>query len=363
MMKFKTASCLVSASMALGLLAGCSSNSTETPKSDVKTDENQNTETNTNTTNTDAENNSDAMTLIDAIKNASDDDAGLEAWENLLIQSVKSTDYNFELETDGEDYAYNNEDPEGNVDEDAIYEVGAEGWFISKGEEDSYFLNLTTIDGSDDNYLEGFGTIDYINPKGTMITVKLTDSKLDDISGKVEQISDNGGDMSMITRDSAALNLVMDSIVNVGYLVNADPFHNTTLYSYEVTEDNGSYVLKAAIKDPKVYIQAASNKALLYSNRTSRPSLGIDELKDETWEFHFNKDGVLSSVITNIDHVLYQPNAAASADNPTYLAILNKTEFKKADESELDVNGIKNLCASAIDGSLTENSDFSLKDE
>lgn len=44
-------------------------------------------------------------------------------------------------------------------------------------------------------------------------------------------------------------------------------------------------------------------------------------------------------------------------------SIMNKTEFKKADESELDIQGVKDLCKSAKDGSLKEGSEFHLEDK
>lgn len=352
MMKFKHSVLTLSAVMSLSLIAGCSS-------SDAKPDASGNN----NSVGKDENSEPKASELLNAVKDAKDDDAALEAWNTLLLNSASSTGYNFELETDGEDYAYNNDDAEGNVDRDEVYEIGTEGWFISEGEEDSYALNLTSIDGSDDNYLEGFGTIDYINPDGIMLTVKLSDTELKDFQGTVESITNNGGDISNITRDDAALNLMMDSMANVGYQVNVDPFHNSSLYTIDVKQDGDSWILSAKVKDPQTYIQAASNKALLYANRTDRPSLGVDELKDESWEFRFTSEGVLKEVMTNIDHVIYKPNADATQGNPTYLSIMNKTEFKKADESELDIQGVKDLCKSAKDGSLKEGSEFHLEDK
>lgn len=299
--------------------------------------------------------------LLNEIKDASDDDKALEAWKTLLLTSASASNYQFGLETDGEDYVYEQDDPEGNVSHNDVYEIGREGWFDSSSEEKSYALNLTAVDGSDDNYLEGYATIDRIGKDGILLSVSLSNPDLEHLAGKIDKVSDNGGDMSMITRDDSALNLMMDTMVNNGYNVSIDPFHNASLYSYEVSQDGNSWVLKADVRDLEGYKQAASNKALLYENRNGRPALDVSQIEKESWEFRFDQNGVLDEVTSTLVHVLFTPKS--QSDDQVYLSILNRTEFKKGIDDDLNMQKVSELCTQAKDGTLSAGSEFSLEKE
>lgn len=342
--------------LAAAMLAGCSSGSTENQAENQAGD-------NTNKTEVPADAGTapeDFKTMIQTLKdNASDDDKALEAWQDLLSFTAESLDFRFEVGTDGDDYEYQDKGNTAHVKDNRVYEVGREAIFYAADDTTSYAVDLTDVDNSYDDLIDGFGTIDRYGPEALQTTVKVTESEHDTIKGTLKSSSDNSGELKNVTKQEAAIDLLMDSISGSGYIRTADPFHNASLYSMDVEDKDGETVVTLKVSDTDALRKASSVKAVLYNNRTERPVLGMNEIEDDTWTFRFNKDGVLREVENNADHVLY---TAGSDSQTAYLSILNKTEIEKGDADKFNVKAVDDYINQVKDGTLKDGDSFELAD-
>lgn len=332
-MNNKTAVALLSISM---LAAGCSSSGQTNTEETDKTPE-----------------------LIEAVVNsASDDQKALEAWDALLLNTASAYNYQFEMETDGEDYEYKQDDAEGNVDDSAVYETGKEVLFRSSSENESYVFNVASIEDSDENFLKGFGIIDRFGEQAIQIALDIQDPDLEHFRATVADVFDNSGTLSEVTRDEAISNAMMDAMANTGYVVSSDPFHNASYYEFSVKKDADGYVMNVTAKDLDAIRMAANSRDVLYDYRSQRPVLGMNEIENESWEFRFDDQGVLKECTANAGHVLYALDAGTTE---TWLSIMNRTTIEKL-ENEKIMDELPEVC-NAISADRTAGTEITLGSE
>lgn len=334
------------------LLAGCSSSTTPDSSKEDK-DQNKTNTADTEKENTASEDKDGKALLQDLIDNASDDDKALAAWNSLFAQTAKEYNYQFEVEGDGEDYLFKENEQESLVEDNITYEAGTKSWFLAD-EETLYALSLTDIDDAYDNLEQGYGTLIYSasGDESETVQVDLMDTENDTLKGTIKAIQPGKG-MPMAVQ---AEDLIANSLINYGYIRSVDPVHNASLYDFSLDEKDGKYVLTINVKDIDALKKASTTSTLLEDNKTGAPVLALDEITDEGFVITFSDKGVLSEAENSISH------AASALDRSVYLNIRNRVEYKKAKMDDLNTEEYSAFMTKILKGELKEGDSFEEKD-
>lgn len=357
-MKRKQICALILCSMAL---AGCTN--TNNAGTADNTGKNDQTTANgeTDNTNDSKDNSSNDQTssdtpevLANLVNNASDDAKAKQAWKDLLLNSANSTDLKFTMETDGEDYLFDENNADTLVTDHFIYDIGKDMVFYTDQDTATY-VALTDVDDSYDTFITGYGLIDRYGTDAVQSAVSLSSTEHDTLDGTLLKSST---DVSMSKEDAAA-EAMIDSVMDFGYVRTVTPITNSSLYSYDLKKDGNKWVLKLAISDLDGFKKQADVAAAIVEDRNARPVLVVDDIQSETFTFTFSSEGILEKEENDIYHVI----AGLTDDyKETYMNLQNKAEFKKAETDELKPAAFDSYFASISSGELTDGGTFSITD-
>lgn len=333
-MKRKAFAALV---LSASMLAGCSSNTSDTSAgSQTATDSDKVPE------------------ALKALVDAAGDDSQAEAdWKTLLKNFAQANDMRFTVETDGEDYLYDENSSQTLVKDNFIYDVGKDTVFWNNGDS-SLLVDLCDVDDSYHALELGYGTIDRIGKNPVMTAVSLSDTQDDALKGTIEKTSTEASD-----EEDAAVTSLIDSIIDFGYVRTVNPISNASMYNYDLKQDGSKWKLTLSIKDLDAFKQKADTAAILIDDQNDRPVLVLDDIESETYTFTFDANGILESEENNIFHVI---NAITDEYKATYMNLANKAEFKKAEADDIKPEAFTDYFDSVENGSLKEGDSFTITD-
>lgn len=331
------------------MLAGCSS----TPASSTQpstADSTKSSETSTSKTTSTVE----KASLLEQLVAASNSDADAEKiWMDIFQQTVDAYKGNVETEGDGEMYEYQTDGDTNFIENDAhqLYDNGRKSGFVTTDNE-VWGSDLISIDDMYNNMIDGAGLFSSITAdRSTTAVTSLTDTKNDHLAGQVQSIVENA-----YSKDTfAAINL-RDAVINCGYARTVDPVHDASLYTFDLAEKGTGYELTLKIKDLEQFKTKAASLTVLTDNLMNEPILGLDEVTEENFVFHFDKQGVLKSVDNNVFHAIY------TRGEKLYVNVRNETDVEALEDPNEFQSIVGDFMSQITDKKLTEGSNFDITD-
>lgn len=353
--------------LAASMMAACSS-STDTSSTD-SSDSTSDTTTDETTDSSDEasekseESSDDTETsnepeLLSALIEAADDDTKAEAaWKALLLDTAAKLDYKFQIDTDGEDYLFDENQADTMVTDNFIYDIGKEATFFDDGD-DTYYVSLVDVNDSYNDLLMGYGIIDRYGSDPALSAVQLTDTEDDSLKGTILSASTTT-DSETDNKDDAATTAMIDATMDFGYVRTVTPITNSSYYKYDLTKDGSKWKLTVTLSDIDDFKNTAKTAGLIINDRNGRPTLVVDDIQGETFTFIFTSDGVLESEENDVYHVI---SGISEEYSQSYMNLLNKAEFKSVSDSDFKTSAFSDYFTGITDGSLKEDDSFDISD-
>lgn len=291
----------------------------------------------------------DVRILQNVVDNAGNNEGCYTAWEELLNAVFTQQNNSFTLDSEGEYYLYRDNASNTFVEKDDIYDFSRDNVFVSGDQ--TMNIDLEDLDDSYQNLIDGYGVFTlYQNDATITVDATLTSDDDERLIGSIDSVEQSGKEEVA----SAAVNSMIDSIINYGYIRNVDPIHNASLYNYDLTQQGSGYVLKCTVKNLDEFKQQATVKTELYDYKTQSNVLGLDQIEHEEWTFTFDSNGMLKKVINNILH------AVSALDQKTYVNVTNKTDVRAAANKDLYPSSFTSFFDQVKTGTLNKGSNFTV---
>lgn len=295
------------------------------------------------------ENPTDVSLLQNVVDSADKDSACYTAWQELLRQNFEQLNNSFFIGSEGNYYEYKDNEEQTFTEENRLYYAARENLF-SSGDE-PLNIDVTDIDDSYGTLVKGLGLFDRYGKNQMLSAADLTDTENDVLKGTL--ISADKG--ASVEAYSAAVNSMVDSLVNFGYIRYVDPIHNASLYNYDLKTTDSGYTLSLSVKDLDAFKKQAAVKSELFDSRTGRDVLGLDQIEEETWTFTFDEKGMLKESENQILHAL------SAVGQEGFVDLMNKTTVSQDTQSDLNPDAFSTYFASLEDGSLKDGSSFEVQ--